>query len=75
MASFKKKLFIFNFLAVLGLHCCAGFSLVSACSVYSLVAGSSLVAYDRLLGRQASVVAVHGLSGWGSWALEHRLNS
>ena len=29
----------------------------------------------RLSGARASVVAAHGLSDCGSWALEHRLNS
>ena len=59
-----------------------GFSLVVAKGSYSLVAVhglliavASLVAEDRLLGMQASVVSARGLSCCGSGALEHRLNS
>ena len=48
------------FLTVLGLGCCAGFSLVVA---------------HRLLIVVASLAADHGLSSCGSQALEHRLNS
>ena len=29
----------------------------------------------QAVGTQASFIAVHGLSSWGSWALEHRLSS
>ena len=32
----QKKLFIYLFLTVLGLHCCMGFSLVAACVGFSL---------------------------------------
>ena len=35
---FKIILFVYLFLAVLGLHCCVGFSLVAARGDYSLVA-------------------------------------
>ena len=69
-------------MTVLGLHCCAGFSLVVAKGSYSLVAVhglliavASLVAEDRLEGMQASVVSARGLSSCGSQALEHRLSS
>ena len=40
-----------------------------------LIVVASLVSERRLSGAQASVVAALGLSGCGSWALEHRLNS
>ena len=59
---FFKKLFIF--LAVLGLHCCMGFSLVAASGGYSLAGSSggySLVAVRGLLNVVASLVAEHGL--------------
>ena len=70
-------LFFYNlFLAVLGLCCCMGFSLLSASSGYSLVmllrlpiAVASLVAEHGLQGVQASVVTSHGLSICGSQAL------
>ena len=44
-ASFKKIiiLFIYLFLAVLGLHCCSGFSLVVTSRGYSLVAVHGLL--------------------------------
>ena len=29
----------------------------------------------QAVGTQASFIAMHGLSSWGSWALEHRLGS
>ena len=48
------------FLAVLGLCCCAGFSLGAMC---------------RLQGAWASVIAARGLSSCASQALEHRLRS
>ena len=56
----KEKLFI---LAVLGLHCCAGFSVVAGSW------GATLSCSAR-----ASHAAEHGLSSCGSWALAHRLN-
>ena len=56
------------FLAVLGLPCCSGFSLVAASRGYSLIAMqrflivvASLAAERRLWGAQASVVAAPGL--------------
>ena len=67
----KIYLFIYLFIAVLGLHCCIDFSLVVvvASRGYSLVAlcgllivVASLVAEHRLQFTQASVVVVHGLS-------------
>ena len=70
---FFKTTNIYLFLAVLGLRCSVGFSLIAgrgACP---------LVAVHRLLIAVASLVQ-HGLLGagfsnCGSWALEHRLNS
>ena len=53
-------LFIYLFSVVLGLHRCAGFSLVSVSW------GSPLVAACRLLTAAASLVAEHGLQG--AWA-------
>ena len=47
-------MFIF-ILAVLGLHCCMGFSLVAASG------GFALVVVRRLLVAVASLVAEHGL--------------
>ena len=72
---------------MLGLRCCTGFSLVVKSGGYSLVVvcvGFSLrwlllwgtgSRGHRLSGTQASAVATHGRSRWGSWALEHRLDS
>ena len=60
-------------MAVLGLHCCTGLSLVAVCGLLTAVA--SLVAEHGLLGTQAPVVATHGFSRCGCWALEHRVNS
>ena len=67
---------------MLGLHCCKDFSPVAASGGYSLVAVlglfivvASLVVEHRLQGTRASVVVAHGLSSFGSWALEHRLDS
>ena len=50
-----KHLFIIYFLAVLGLRCCTGFSLVAASG------GSSLVVVRGLLIAVASLVAELGL--------------
>ena len=69
----KKKLIYF--LAVLGLHCCTGFSVVAREGCFLVVSFSLL--WLSCCGAQAwgHVVAACGLSGLGSWALEHRLNS
>ena len=59
--------FIYLFLAVLGLHCCPGFSLVAENRGYSLAAlcgplsGFSYCG-TRALGKRASVPVVHRLS-------------
>ena len=65
-----KLFFFFNYLlAVLGLHCCSGFSLVAASWNYSLavVRGFSCC--------RAWPLGCMGFSSCSSRALEHRLNS
>ena len=57
---FYVIIFICLLLAVLGLHCCTGFSLVAASRGYSLVA------VRGLLIAAASLVVEHGL--WSVWA-------
>ena len=63
----KKVLFIDWFMAILGLHCCAGFSLAVAGG------GSSLLMVCWLLIPMASLVAEQGsraqrLCSCGAWA-------
>ena len=67
---------------MLGLCCCASFSLVEARRGYSLVevcgfhvAVASLVSEHRLQGTRASAAVARGLSSCGSRAVEHRLSS
>ena len=75
--------FIYLPLTVLGLHCCADFSLVAASKGSSpvmaqrlLTAAASLVAEPRSYGARASVAAACELSSsCGSQALDHRLSS
>ena len=66
-------LFIYIFLAVLGLHCCTGFSPAVA------IGGSLLVVVCGLLmvvtRCRAQALEHAGLSGCGSWALEHGFSS
>ena len=52
-------------LAVLGLHCYSGFSLVSETKGYSLVALHGLTI------AMATLIAEHGLTAWGLWSLQH----
>ena len=66
---YLKNLFIYLFLAVLGLHCFIFFPLVvksRGCSLLAvpglLIVVASLVAEHRPWGFQSSVVATHGLS-------------
>ena len=61
-------LFILKFLAVLGLHCYASFSLFVALVVVCglLIVVVSLVEHGLCFG---------GLGSCSSWALEHRLSS
>ena len=68
-----KNYLIYLFLAVLGLPCCTGFSLVAESGDYFLVAMS------RLLIVVASFLVklrprTPGLSSWGSQALKYMLN-
>ena len=53
-----KNMFIYLFLTVLGLPCCAGFSLVAASG------GHSLVTVFRLLVVVTSLALGHRLKGW-----------
>ena len=75
-------LFIYFFLAALGLRCCTrAFSLVVASGGHSSLrcAGFSLrwllLLGAQVLGMQASVVVAHGVSSCGLQALERRLSS
>ena len=61
-------------LAMLGLPCCTGFSLVAENEGYYpiavlglLIEIASLLAEHRLWGALASVVGTHGLSSCDSW--------
>jgi len=69
---FFKIIFIYVFLAVLGLHCCRGSSLVVVVGLLTAVA--SLVAEHGLSGTEASVAAAPGLWSTGSVVLVHRLS-
>ena len=60
---FKIILFIYLFLTLLGLPCCAGFS---SCSERELVSSCGA----RALGVRASVTETHESSSCSSWALE-----
>ena len=78
---FNINLFIYLFLTVLGLHCCA--RAFSSCgeqgllfiAVRGLLTAVASRCRARALGARASVVVAHGLSSCGSWALGHRLSS
>ena len=79
---FKQiNLFIYLFLAVLGLRCCVqaffrcgewGLLFVA---VHRLLIVVAFRCGARALGTQASVVVARGLSSCGLWALEYRLSS
>ena len=63
---------------MLGNHCCVGFSLVAARGSSSLVTVHGFliaVAWPGTLRYPGFEVATRGFSSWGSWALQHRLNS
>ena len=66
--------FIYLLMAVLGLRCCAGLSLVAASGGYSLLrcVGFSLqwILLLRSMGSRRK-----GFSSCGTWALDHRLSS
>ena len=75
-------LFLFLFLAVLGLHCymrafssCDKWGLLFIAVHGLLIEMASLCYGAWSLGTRASVVVAHGLSSCGSQALEHRLSS
>ena len=74
---FLKILFIYLFLAVVGLHCFVGFSLVVANRGFSLLAGLRLL--SGLSYCRAWALGCAGFSSCsrncGSQALEHRLDS
>ena len=76
-----QVLFIYLFLAVLGLCCYKGFSLVEhrgaarVAVTGLLIAVVSLAAEHGLYGVATSVVAACGPSNCSSWAPEYRLNS
>ena len=79
---FFLNLFIYLFLAALGLPCwtrafssCGERGLLFVAVQGLLIAVASLVVEHRALGAQASVVVARGLSNCGSWALERRLSS
>ena len=81
LLSFFKIVFIYWFLAVLGLHCCMGFYLVAGSGDYSLVAVCSLlivvnspVTKHRLQGTWASVVVAPGSQSTGSIGVVHGLS-
>lgn len=67
---FLKSFIYFLFSLVAASGCC---SLAVMCGLLTEVA--SLVAEHRLWGAQASAVTAHGLSGFASPALQHRLSS
>jgi len=80
-SEFFKNNVIYLFLAVLGLYCCASFSLIAGRGSCLAVIGrflivvGSLAAEHRLSGAQASVISAHGLTSCSSQVLEHRLAS
>ena len=81
VCNFFFNKFIYLFLAVLGLHCCArAFSSCGKRGLLLVVAHGILIVVAshrgaRALGARASVVAARGLSSCGSRALECRLSS
>ena len=76
-----KISFLNLFMALLGIHCCTVFSLVEVSGGYStamlwlIIVVASLIVEHGLWGTRALVVATHGLSSCGFWALGHGLNS
>ena len=78
LSLFKIHLFIYLFLAVLDLHCCARtFSSCTEQRLFFSTAGrllisvASLVAQHRLQVCGLQYLEARGLSNCGSWALEH----
>ena len=75
---FLKNIYFYLFLALLGLCCFEGFSLVVASRGYSLVADLGFpLLWHLWLGNMGSRVPAWAkpLVVVGSWAVEHRLNS
>ena len=68
-----KFIFIYLFLTVLGLRCCA--RAFSSCGNWASYCSGFSCCGARALGMQASVVAARGLSNCSSHALERRLSS
>ena len=75
-------LFIYLFLAALGLRCCAqafsscrGGGATLSCGARASHCGGFSCCGARALGAQGSIVVAHGLSSCGSRALEYRLSS
>ena len=68
------NIILFIYLAVLGLHCCPGFSLVAASGGCSLAVVPGLLIWWRLLLWSTGSRAL-GLHSCSSWALEHKLSS
>ena len=64
-------------MALLGLHCYMGFSLVAVTGGYSLVVVHGLLIEVAFLVKHGLYGAVWyaGFSSCSSWLLEHRLNS
>ena len=67
-------LFIYLVLVALGLHCCTGFSLVSASGGYSSGRAQALTVVVSLIVEHG-LYRLQGLCSCGSWALELRLDS
>ena len=63
---------MYLFLAVLGLCCCVGFSLVVARGASSLAAGGLLIRVASHWGTRA--LGLLGFSSCSPWALGHRLS-
>ena len=76
----KICFFLFS-LALLDLCCCVGFSLVaeSQATLHCCARASHCSGFSRCgawaLGAQTSAAAAHGLSGYSSQTIEHRLDS
>ena len=73
LKNFKNNFIYLLFLAVLGLRCYVGFSLVVESEGYSLAAVCRFLVWGLLL-LQSMGSRAHGLSNCGSQALKHRLN-
>ena len=76
---FKLNLFIFGCAESSLLHglfsSCGKRELLSSCGVQASLCVASFAVQHGLEGTESAVAAAPGLSSFGSWALEHRLNS